>query len=254
MNKPDFFNKTVDDTLDGAPDALQAAPQRAYTDEAQFAAELERVFANDWVMIGRAGAIPEPGDYFTALMGKKPIIVMRQEDGSIRAMGNFCLHRYAKLLKGQGKSKRIVCPYHRWTYTMDGSLIGTPDRGGFAKEEVTDRRLSPLACEVHLGFIYVSARHDLPPVSERQSGLSALIENFDLGAYEDRHVVHEEVWEGNWKLLMENFIESAMLLAIDQDLFAPNFQQIQVIPLAAKIKNQMVAGGNKVGFQMRYDD
>ena len=93
MNKPDFFNKTVDDALDGAPDVLQAAPQRAYTDEGQFAAEMAKVFSEDWVMVGRAGAIPEPGDYFTALMGKKPIIVMRQQDGSIKAKHRSCAPR-----------------------------------------------------------------------------------------------------------------------------------------------------------------
>jgi len=67
------------------------------------------------------------------MVGLKPVIIMRQPDGSISAMGNFCLHRYARLLDGTGNSKRIVCPYHHWTYQMSGALIGVPDRKGFEK-------------------------------------------------------------------------------------------------------------------------
>jgi len=193
---------------EGAERHIDAAAQAVYTDPALFAAELKHIFAEDWVMGGRAGMIPEAGDYFTAMVGLKPVIIMRQQDGCISAMGNFCLHRYAKLLEGTGNSKRIVCPYHHWTYQMNGNLMGVPDRAGFEKEKITDRSLVKLACEVSLGFIYVSLKHDLQPMAERQSKLGELIGSFDMGAYEDRHVVHEEIWEGNWKLLVENFIES----------------------------------------------
>ncbi|MFK7942242.1 MAG: aromatic ring-hydroxylating dioxygenase subunit alpha [Paracoccaceae bacterium] len=193
---------------DGVERHIDAAPQSAYTDADVLAAEMRTVFGNDWAMVGRAGLIPQPGDYFCAMVGMKPVIVIRQQDGSIAARGNFCLHRYSRLLEGTGNTQRIVCPYHHWTYQMNGQLIGVPDRMGFERAAISDRTLEPLACDVALGFVYVSVRHDLPPVSERLSGLSALIGNFGLESFEDRHVVHEEVWEGNWKLLIENFIES----------------------------------------------
>lgn len=186
----------------------RAAPQSAYTDPAVLAAEQTRIFDQDWVMVGRAGAIPNPGDYFTASVGKRPIIVMRQPDGSVQAMANFCLHRYAKLLDGAGCAKRIVCPYHSWTYDMSGALIGVTDKHGFSREAIRDRRLEPLACDVWMGFIFVALRQDLPPLSERLARLVPHVEGFDLDQYEDRVTVHEELWNGNWKLIFENFIES----------------------------------------------
>ncbi|MBB96596.1 MAG: hypothetical protein CML68_18610 [Rhodobacteraceae bacterium] len=208
MTRQDAFPHRDYDLPEGVDRHIEAAPQSAYTDPAVLQAEMRAVFESDWVMVGRAGIIPEPGDYFTCLVGAKPVVVIRQQDGSIAAMGNFCLHRYARLLDGAGTAKRIVCPYHHWTYQMTGELMGVPDRKGFDEDTIKGRRLDPLACEVVLGFIYVSVRHDLPPVADRLKGLAPLIEAFDLGAYEDRVVQHEELWEGNWKLVIENFIES----------------------------------------------
>jgi choline monooxygenase len=208
MTPDDAFPLHDYDLPDGVARHIEAAPQSAYTDPAVLQAEIRDVFDADWVMVGRAGQIPEPGDYFTALVGTRPVIIMRQPDGSISAMGNFCLHRYAKLLEGTGNSKRIVCPYHHWTYQMSGDLMGVPDRKGFEREAVSGRSLVRLACDTALGFVFVSLRQDLPPVADRLAPLAGLIERFGLEGYEDRHVVHEEVWEGNWKLLIENFVES----------------------------------------------
>ena len=186
----------------------RAAMQSVYTDPAALAAEQSQIFDQDWVMVGRAGAIPNEGDYFTASVGKRPIIVMRQADGSVKAMANFCLHRYAKLLDGSGCAKRIVCPYHFWTYDMAGTLIGVTDRHGFDRDEIKGKTLEPLACDVWMGFVFVSLRQDLAPLSERLGRLTPHVEAFDLDQYEDRVVVHEEVWQGNWKLIFEIFIES----------------------------------------------
>ena len=186
----------------------RAAMQAVYTDPIVLAEEQRKVFDQDWVMVGRAGVIPEPGDYFTATVGKRPIIIIRQQDGSISAMANFCLHRYAKLLDGAGCAKRIVCPYHAWTYDMSGKLIGVTDRHGFNRDEVKDLRLEPLACDVWMGFVFVSLRQDLPPLSERLARLTPHVEAFDIDQYQDLVTVNEEIWGGNWKLIFENFIES----------------------------------------------
>ncbi len=208
MTLQDAFPLHDYDLPDGVERHIEGAPQSAYTDPAVLQAELKQVFAQDWVMVGRAGQIPNEGDYFTAMVGMKPVIIMRQMDGAITAMGNFCLHRYARLLDGTGNSKRIVCPYHHWTYQMSGELIGVPDRKGFEKAEISDRKLVQLSCEVAFGFVFVALQPGLPSVAERLGPLGDLTGRFGMDTYEDRHVVHEEVWEGNWKLLIENFIES----------------------------------------------
>ena len=187
--------------------ALRAERQRAYTDPAVHACEVERVFDAEWVLVGRAGAIPEPGDYMTARAGRRPIVAVRQRDGGVRAFGNYCLHRYARLLDGRGCARRIVCPYHAWTYDMSGALIGITDPEGFVGVDKRGLRLGELACEEWLGFVFVSARRDLPPVARRLAPLAAHLERYDLGAFEDRCVIDEEIWDGNWKLVFENFVE-----------------------------------------------
>lgn len=187
---------------------LRAGAQRDYTDPAVLAREQEALFDRDWVMVTRAGALPEPGDYVAARLGARPIAVIRQRDGAIRAFANFCLHRYVRLLEGAGNAKRIVCPYHAWTYDMSGQLIGVADREGFCKMDTRELSLEELAVSVWEGFVFVSRRHDLPPVAERLAPLSDYLSHYGIGTYEDRHLVETEIWEGNWKAVVENFIES----------------------------------------------
>src|SRR6185312_12691952 len=105
--------------------------------------------------------------YMTATVGRRPIFVVRQKDGSIRAFANFCLHRYSKLLDGRGTARRIVCPYHAWTYEITGQLIGITDPKGFGSTDKADIRLHELNCEVWLGFIFVAIRHDLPSIASK---------------------------------------------------------------------------------------
>ncbi|MEM1255092.1 MAG: aromatic ring-hydroxylating dioxygenase subunit alpha [Cyanobacteria bacterium P01_H01_bin.21] len=209
MSHSKQFNYTLDQPLaPNTPRRMLAPKQQTYTDPHIFHHEVTNIFDNDWVMVGRAGAIPKPGDYMTAFLGQRPIIVMRQQDGSIRTMANYCLHRYVKLLEGSGSTNRIVCPYHCWAYKLDGELIGVPEREGFCTEDIEGITLETLTTDEYLGYIFVSLQKDLPPVSERLQNLSLILKNFELDRYEDRHVVHEELWNANWKLIYHNFIES----------------------------------------------
>lgn len=188
--------------------ALRGARQREYTDPAIFEQELAHVFDNDWVMVGRQNSIPEPGNYMTATIGRRPIVCIRQKDGSIRAFANFCLHRYARLLDGRGKVlRRIVCPYHAWTYEITGQLIGITDPKGFGDACKSEMGLQELACEVWLGFVFVALRRDLPSMASKLAPLARHLAHYDLSTYEDRYVFDEEIWAGNWKLVYENFVE-----------------------------------------------
>ena len=186
---------------------LRAARQDVYTDPALLTAEQEHIFDNEWVFIARAGALPEPGDYVTAWLGRRPVVVIRQKDGSIRAFANYCLHRYSRLLDGCGNAQRIVCPYHAWTYDASGALIGITDAEGFTDVDKRDLSLEELACEVWLGFVFVSRRKDLQPVAERLHSLAGYLERYGLEGFEDRFAFNEEIWHGNWKLVFENFVE-----------------------------------------------
>lgn len=209
MSSSSKFQYTLDQALpDSIPRKMLAPTQDTFTDKDLFRKELETIFDSDWLMVGRAGSIPEPGDYFTAMVGERPVILMRQNDCSIHAMANYCLHRYTQLLKGSGTTRHIVCPYHYWSYALDGKLEGVTNRQGFCPEDIEDEKLEPLACEVFLGYIFVSLKHGLTPVATRLAGVSEVLTNFGLKHYEDHYVEHQDTWNANWKLICHNFIES----------------------------------------------
>jgi phenylpropionate dioxygenase-like ring-hydroxylating dioxygenase large terminal subunit len=200
---------------------LRAAPQNVYADAGAFEVERERIFDREWVCITRAGALPEPGDYVTARAGRRPIILVRQKDGSIRAFANVCLHRHSRLLKGCGSAKRIVCPYHAWTYDISGALIGVSEPGGFAGLEKGKLGLQELACQTWLGFVFVSMCHDLPPIAERLGNLADHLKHYGICEHEDRYTVNEEIWDGNWKLVFENFVECYHVTYAHEDSIGP---------------------------------
>ncbi len=106
----------------------QAMPKSVYTSPEFVAQEMEHIFAKDWICAGRAEALPNPGDYMTMDLAGEPVIVLRDRDGQMRALSNVCRHRMSTLLEGRGNVRAIVCPYHAWTYNLDGALRGAPAR------------------------------------------------------------------------------------------------------------------------------
>ena len=184
-----------------------AMPKSVYT-SAEFA-DLERqhIFARDWLCAGRADTLREAGDFLTMDIAGEPIIVLRDRDGSLRAMSNVCRHRMSTLLEGRGNTRAIVCPYHAWTYNLDGSLRGAPAmtlNEGFCKDQIA---LPQVRCAIWAGWIMVTLNPDVPPPSERLAAVSDLIGPFQMENYVDSF--REEFrWATNWKVLAENFMES----------------------------------------------
>ncbi len=185
----------------------RAMPKSVYISEAFLQSELRNIFAKEWFCVGRADAVAKPGDYVTLELAGRPVIVLRGTDGALRAMSNVCLHRMSTLLEGSGNVKTVVCPYHAWTYNLDGSLRGAPAMTRNECFSRDDYRLPQIRCEEWLGWIMISLDPDAPPVAERLSEVSGLIGDF---AMEDYTQLFQEthVWDTNWKVLAENFMES----------------------------------------------
>lgn len=188
-------------------EAARAMPPSVYTSEEFLQQEQEHIFAKEWFCVGRASTMQEPGDYVTIELAGQPIAVIRGRDGALRAMSNVCLHRMSTLLEGRGNTRSIVCPYHAWTYNLDGSLRGAPEmdrNDAFCK---ADYKLGDIRCEEWLGWVYVTLDPDTPPVAEQLSPLANLIGDYGMENYvETFNEVH--VWDTNWKVLAENYMES----------------------------------------------
>jgi len=188
-------------------DHARAMPPSVYTSPEILARERERIFAYEWICVGRASAVPNPGDYLTCEIADQPIIVVRDLDGVLHALSNVCLHRMSILLEGTGRVRSIVCPYHAWTYNLDGTLRAAPQMERTSSFCLDAYRLPELRVEIWRGWIYVTLDPSRPPVAEHLAELDPLIARYGMEDYVETFR-EEHVWDTNWKILAENFMES----------------------------------------------
>lgn len=184
-----------------------AMPKSVYTSPEFAAAEQAHIFAQDWLCAGRAESLPNPGDYLTMQIAGEPVIILRDRDGDLRGMSNVCRHRMSTLLEGRGNTRAIVCPYHAWTYNLDGTMRGAPAMAAneqFCKEDI---RLPSIRVENWLGWIMVTLNPAAPPPAEALRDVEALVGYLDMSTYTEtfRETFR---WHTNWKVLAENFMES----------------------------------------------
>ncbi len=189
-----------------------------YCDDAVHALEMERIFAREWCCVGRTGDFASPGQYLATEIAGEPIIVIGGDGGSIRAFSNICRHRGSRLLEGSGKTKRIVCPYHAWTYDLEGQLktFAFLD-DGFSPDGIC---LPGFRVEVWNGWVYVNLDSDASPLAPQLETLGQILANYGLAAYEPLFRV-EEVWPTNWKILIENFTEPYHFFIAHKDTVEP---------------------------------
>jgi phenylpropionate dioxygenase-like ring-hydroxylating dioxygenase large terminal subunit len=184
-----------------------AMPKSVYTSEDFAAKEVEQIFSKEWFCVGRASSLSKPGDYVTLELANQPIMVIRDRGGTLRAQSNVCLHRMSILLKDSGNTGTIVCPYHGWSYNLDGSLRAAPamtHNEGFCKDNY---RLPQIRCEEWLGWVMVTLNPDAPSPYEKLVDVEDLIADYGMENYVENF--HEQfIWNTNWKVLAENFMES----------------------------------------------
>ncbi len=212
--------------LDSAPvgwETGRGLPPECYCDDAAFELERHAIFSREWVCVGRADQIPKPGDYFTLTLTDEPLIVLRGEDESIRVLSGICRHRGMVLTepwdgewgdwfedppdtKGNcGKGFR--CPYHFWTYGLDGRLLGAPEMRRTPSFQRDELSLPKVRSEIWEGFIFVNFDDGADPLAGRLAPLSELIADWHLSEMvtEDPAVLKKLPW--NWKIMQENSMD-----------------------------------------------
>ncbi|HEX9731508.1 MAG TPA: aromatic ring-hydroxylating dioxygenase subunit alpha [Thermoanaerobaculia bacterium] len=178
-----------------------------YRSPAIFAEELQRLFAKLWLCVGREADVPEPGDYFTRQLGPESVLVVRGEDGKVRAFHNVCRHRGSRLVldeEGRGLH-RFQCPYHAWTYGLDGTLRNAPLMEKNACFRKDDFPLVSVRAESRTGLLFVNLDDGAPPLSRQLAGLPDL-SRFRLGELRRVERLAYDV-EADWKLVGENYGE-----------------------------------------------
>ena len=196
---------------------VRTLPGRAYTDPARLRVEIDRVLRPTWQCIGRADELSAPGDFFTLTVFDEPIIVVRGDDGALRALSNVCRHRGMRVVEGTGTAATFTCPYHAWSYAPDGVLRTAPFT---APDAVAGCRLPSWPLEVdEYGFVHVAVVED-PLPRATMSALDAELRPFGTGDMVFRHV-ETEVWACNWKVMIENFMEGSHLSVVHQTTLHP---------------------------------
>lgn len=210
-----------------------ALPAKYFTDPEVWEMEKEAVFGQYWVYAGHANALSEPGEYFTRTIGDRQIVLLRDDDGEFRAFYNVCAHRGSKILDDTpmtdpGQTGRIRCPYHLWTYELDGTLASTPESFEDARlnPDLDDDEVAALDAEENallevptdsIGpFVFVNFADDPDPLAEQAGAMKEELEALPLGEYEHARRIVSEV-ECNWKTFGGNYSECDHCQANHQD-------------------------------------
>jgi Rieske 2Fe-2S family protein len=182
-------------------------PARYYTDAAVFHQEMESFFAQMWICSGRNEEIPNPGDYYLCEVAGESIIVTRDGAGVVRAFYNVCRHRGTRMCREErGKlSGRIQCPYHGWTYGLDGKLIGAPhmEDANFRRE---DYPLHGVHCDSWDGLIFLNLSQSPEPLGVQLADLPQKFSPWNMGGLRSYKRMTYDV-KANWKLIIQNFNE-----------------------------------------------
>jgi phenylpropionate dioxygenase-like ring-hydroxylating dioxygenase large terminal subunit len=185
----------------------QSLPAWLYYDRDFFEAERQHVFANSWNLVCHVNDIPSAGDYYTLdVLGEK-FLSLRGADGRVRSFHNVCRHRASRLADGDsGKcGHRLVCPYHAWSYDLDGSLRSIPPWQGFEELDKSRFGLAPLEQEIWRGFVFVRMARGLPSVAEMMSPYEAEIEPHGFENLVPQGRVTLRPRSVNWKNVADNY-------------------------------------------------
>ena len=215
MDGATLDNDPVSLVDDRVSEGVFRVDRSVYTDQLIFDLEMERVFGRGWVFLCHESQIPDVGSYFATEIGRTPVVVIRQKDGSLLSFINACSHRAAILTpRKQGKARVLTCRFHGWAYSSDGRCIRIKQEeegygsDGFERSQYNLREVA--RTESYRGFIFGSLVKDVPPIKESLAGAAGWIDLMVDQSPEGLEVVTGSstyTIYGNWKMQMENSVD-----------------------------------------------
>jgi phenylpropionate dioxygenase-like ring-hydroxylating dioxygenase large terminal subunit len=206
-----------------AGDELWREPVENYRSQQRFQAEMERVLRRSFAAFCPSAALAEPGSFIAREAAGTPIVVVRGRDGVVRAFHNVCRHRGMRIAADSGCTNAFVCPYHGWTYELDGRLRHVPHAEGFPGLDKQDHGLAPLRALESNGMVFVSQAPTGP-----QAALAGLPEL--IGKSQRLYATSARVTEANWKIVLEGFLEGYHIRVTHPETFFPyGFDNLNVI-------------------------
>ena len=217
----------------------RSLPSSAYLTEDAHRKDIDRIFAREWVCAGREEDVAEPGDHKLIDLAGQSLIVVRTKAGEIRAHYNVCRHRGARLcdpetdarwdvaLNGGVIGQVIRCPYHGWSYGLDGALLAAPNLGAIAGFDKGEHGLHPVAVALWGGFIWLGLTPDVAPDFDAAMGEAPRrLSNYPLDALKTARTINYDV-HANWKLILENYNECYHCAGVHPELceLVPEFRR-----------------------------
>lgn len=197
-----FHSCSVED-----PARARTLPPAAYRSDEMFALERDKVFRNGWMAVCRTDQVAEPGAYWCVDLLGEALVVTRDREGELHVMSRTCQHRWMEVAQGHGVTKALQCPYHLWTYGLDGHLAGAPEMQGVDDFDVRDVCLPHVRHEEWQGFVLVNLDGAAEPLGPQLADLDALLANY---SYADYRTVDHTDWgrsPWDWKVMIDNFME-----------------------------------------------
>jgi benzoate/toluate 1,2-dioxygenase alpha subunit len=207
--------RASDLVLDDPQKGLFGVRRDAFTDPGIFERELTRVFEGNWVYLAHESQLAKPGDFLSVTIGRRPLLLMRGDDGTVRAFYNACAHRGSALVATErGNRKALVCPYHGWTFDNHGRNVHIKDHpaGGYGEGfAAASHDLTPIArTESYRGFIWGSLQAAVPPLAEFLGAARGFIDLLADQSADGLEVLKGSAtyrFRGNWKLQAENGVD-----------------------------------------------
>jgi phenylpropionate dioxygenase-like ring-hydroxylating dioxygenase large terminal subunit len=200
---------TLNSATEADPDDGFGLPAWTYWDPEFFAVEMERVIRPSWQIVCHESDVRNPGEWHTLEYLGESVAVVRGSDSKLRAFANVCRHRGSRLLDGtSGCARTIVCPYHAWTYNLDGSLRGIPQAETYARLDLTKIRLAAVEIELFQGFVFVRLEPGSPSVSEMLAPWLSDIEPYRFDELQALGRVTYRPRNVNWKNIGDNYSDA----------------------------------------------
>ena len=204
-----------------ATDGLhRGLPAEHYVSPAFYGREVTHIFRRTWLCIGRLDQVDVPGDYRSVELLDEPLMMVRGEDGEVRVFSRICRHRASLVVAGAGNARAFVCPYHNWTYALDGRLLGAPMMGATPGFDPRSCHLRTVRSESWEGFLFVNFDADADPLAPTLAGLSTRLRGHGLAAMKTVRSYAFE-YDCNWKVMADNFDECYHHIGAHRDSLEP---------------------------------
>jgi phenylpropionate dioxygenase-like ring-hydroxylating dioxygenase large terminal subunit len=210
IRNPNDLDAIVEAVLAGGGKTVETSetlPPEAYTSEAFFKLEERKIFREDWICVGHVSQVAKVGDYFTLDMFGEMLVVVRGPD-RIRVLSRVCLHRWASIVSGSGNTRSFICPFHNWSYRLDGQLAGAPFMEKATDFNPKDCQLPEIRSEIveDLGFIFIAFSDTIDSISERLKDLSKRLANYKINELVQVVPLFADA-PYNWKFMIETGME-----------------------------------------------